>query len=165
VVCLGIAVLVVAVVALREPKGHVTAQRSASSVAKQSSTTPSTPPPKSAPRSSSPADQATPSPNGGSNEEVKSVPLVVLNNTTISGLAERAAHHFEDGGWTVSTWGNYQNDILSTCAYYDPSVTGAEQAAEALQEQYPSIKRVKPKFAELPSGPVVVVLTPDYSEE
>jgi hypothetical protein len=63
----------------------------------------------------------------------------------------------------VSSFGNYQNDILSTCAYYDPGVPGAQQAAQALQQQYPTIKRVQPKFAELPAGPIVVVLTPDYS--
>jgi hypothetical protein len=64
----------------------------------------------------------------------------------------------------VTRFDNYQNDILSTCAYYDPSVDGAEAAAQALQQQFPAIKRVKPRFAELPSGPIVVVLTPDYSE-
>ena len=29
--------------------------------------------------------------------------------------------------------------------------------------QFPTIKRVREKFAELPAGPLVVVLTPDYS--
>jgi len=90
------------------------------------------------------------------------VPLVVLNNTTTSGLAQQAAQRFEDGGWTVTSYGNYQNDILSTCAYYDPNVAGAQAAAEALQRQYPTIKRVKEKFDGLPAGPIVVVLTPDY---
>lgn len=93
------------------------------------------------------------------------MPLIVLNNTTITGLAKRAAHRFEAGGWTVTRYDNYQNDILSTCAYYDPSDPQAEAAAQALQEQYPTIKRVKPRFPELPEGPVVVVLTPDYSEQ
>ena len=94
---------------------------------------------------------------------MKSVPLIVLNNTTIAGLAARAAQQFEAGGWTVTRSDNYQNEIVSTCAYYDPSDAQAKAAAEALQAQYPTIKRVKPKFPELPSGPVVVVLTPDYS--
>jgi hypothetical protein len=98
-------------------------------------------------------------------DSLKSVPLIVLNNTTISGLAKQAAARFESGGWTVTKYDNYQNDILSTCAYYDPSNPQAESAARALQEQYPTIKRVKPRFAELPEGPVVVVLTPDYSPD
>ena len=42
---------------------------------------------------------------------------------------------------------NYQNDIVSTCAYYDPNVAGAKAAAQALQQQFPTIKRVVPKFA------------------
>ena len=45
----------------------------------------------------------------------------------------------------------------------DPSVTGAQAAAEALQSQFPAIKRVKERFGGLPGGPIVVVLTSDYS--
>jgi len=90
------------------------------------------------------------------------VPLVVLNNTTTSGLAKKAAEQFRNGGWTVRETGNLTNNIISTCAYYDPSDDAAQAAAKALQKQFPIIKRVQEKFAELPSGPVVVVLTPDY---
>jgi hypothetical protein len=100
---------------------------------------------------------------GTAGTTAKDVPLIVLNNTTVTGLAQRAAQRFEQGGWTVSRYANYQNDIVSTCAYYDPADAAAKAAAEALQQQYPVIKRVKQRFAELPSGPVVVVLTPDYS--
>ena len=91
--------------------------------------------------------------------------MVVLNNTTITGLAKQAEQTFEQGGWTVTAANNYQNDILSTCAYYDPSVVGAKAAAEALQRQFPGIKRVEPQFAELASwhSPIVVILTPDWA--
>jgi hypothetical protein len=153
VVCLGVIVLIVAVMALREPKGHVSsasAKVKASSVAKQSQTkTPSTTASK--PRSST------------RSTNVKKVPLVVLNNTTIKNLAAQAAQRFESGGWTVTSSGNLTNEIVSTCAYYDPSDPEAKPAAEALQAEYPTNKRVKPKFPELPDGPVVVVLTPDYA--
>jgi hypothetical protein len=70
---------------------------------------------------------------------------------------------FRQGGWTVTSTGDFQGDILSTAAYYDPSVTGAQAAAEALQSQFPAIKRVKERFGGLPGGPIVVVLTNDYS--
>jgi len=88
----------------------------------------------------------------------------VLNNTTTTGLAQEASKRFERGGWTVTKYDNYQNDIISTCAYYDPDVSGARAAAQALREQYPTIKRVEPQFSELSSwnSPVVVILTPDY---
>jgi hypothetical protein len=160
VVCIGVVVLAVAVFALREPSGHVSnvaARNGVSNVAKQSA----------AP--THPRPSAT-TPTGGhatsdsqSEGRVKEVPLVVLNNTTIHGLAAQAAQRFEAGGWTVTDYGNLRNDILSTCAYYEDGNAAAKAAAEALQAQYPTIKRVKPKFPELPAGPVVVVLTPDYS--
>jgi LytR cell envelope-related transcriptional attenuator len=150
---------VVAVFALREPNGHVSSAKntgSPSSVAQQSSAHPSTT--RTASHSSAPRTS-----DAHSGSAVKAVPLIVLNNTTIHGLAQSAAQRFEDGGWTVTRFDNYQNDIVSTCAYYDPSDPKAKPAAEALRAQYPTIKRVEPKFPELPSGPVVVVLTPDYS--
>jgi cytoskeletal protein RodZ len=162
VVCLGVLVLIVAIAALREPNGHVSAAQSArgssSSVAKQTGTHASH---STAPTRHS-ASRATSAP-ASTDAAVKQVPLVVLNNTTIHGLAQQAAQRFEAGGWTVTSYGNYQNDIVSTCAYYDPSDPRAKAAAEALQAQYPTIKRVKERFPQLPAGPVVVVLTPDYS--
>lgn len=140
--------------ALREPNGHVSGS-GASNVANRTLPTSSTPSSRSSTSASSSLPPAVADP--------KSVPLVVLNNSTVSGLAERAAHEFEQGGWHVTRYGNLQNDILSSCAYYDPSAQNARAAAKALQQQFPAIDRVKPKFPELPAGPIVVVLTGDYS--
>lgn len=162
---LGVAVLVVALIALRQPgknstsAGSVTASptRSASRAA-TSSAAPASRPPTSSAVSTSPATSASTSASTAAR-----LPLVVLNNTTITGLAAQASDRFRAGGWTVTSYGNYQNDILSTCAYYDPAVPNAESDARRLQAQFPTIKRVAPKFPELPAGPIVVVLTPDYS--
>ena len=87
----------------------------------------------------------------------------MLNNTDKTGLAETAAASFRAGGWTVTSTGNLVNNIISTCAYYDPSVANAQAAANALKAQFPAIKRVVAKFSGLPAGPIVVVLTTDYS--
>ena len=165
VAVLGVAVLVVAIIALRHPQGHtaragaptasptrntITA-RPASSSAAPSTPAPSTP--------SSPSTSASPSvPAGGK------VPLIVLNQTSTIGLAAKAGATFQAGGWTVSSVGSLRNDVISTTAYYDPTVAGAQAAAEALQVQFPAVKRVLPKFAELPAGPIVVVLTSDYAQ-
>jgi hypothetical protein len=164
---LGVVILVVALVALRHPQGHSaragtatgtpTGTRTGAVGSSAHSTQPSgttgagttTPPPSSTRASTTPAA-------GGK------LPLIVLNNTTIQGLAAQAAGTFRAGGWTVTRYDNYTNDIVSTCAYYDPATPGAQAAATALRAQFPAIKRVQPKFAELPAGPVVVVLTPDY---
>jgi LytR cell envelope-related transcriptional attenuator len=157
VVCLGIAVLVVALIALRQPNGHVAAASGDSSnVARQSGSPSATSPGR-------PSTSASSSVSAPSAAELKSVPLVVLNNSPVVGLATKASQQYKSAGWTVTSVDNLQNDIISSCAYYDPSVPNARAAALALQQQFPAIKRVKPKFPELPSGPVVVVLTSDYS--
>ena len=77
-------------------------------------------------------------------------------------MAQRAKQTFVAGGWQVTDVGNLQQDILSTCAYYDPNTPGAQQSAQLLMQQFPAIKRIAPKFSGLPAGPIVVVLTPDY---
>jgi hypothetical protein len=137
---------------LRSPNGHGTVSAQGT--------------PKSSPqptfKSTTPRSTATPS-GAPPTARAGRLPLVVLNNTTTSGLAERARARFEAGGWTVTRTGNLSRDILSTCAYFDPAVPGAQVAARALQAQFPTIKRVVKKFPALPPGPVVVVLTQDYS--
>ena len=94
---------------------------------------------------------------------MKAIPLIVLNNTNKTGLADTAAGRFRAGGWTVTSTGNLVNNIASTVAYYDPSVANAQAAATELQTQFPAIKRVVAKFSGLPAGPIIVVLTSDYS--
>jgi hypothetical protein len=96
---------------------------------------------------------------------VGSQPLVVLNQGLLAGTAEAAARRFEAVGWKVtSTNENYVNDVVTTTAYYDPNVSGAQSAADALQRQFPTIHRVTARFDNLePDAPVVVVLTSDYS--
>jgi len=92
-------------------------------------------------------------------------PLVVLDNTGRPDLARSASQRFSQGGWTVTETSTFEGDILSTAAYYDPATPGAQAAAEALQQQFPEIQRVRPKFVGLGPGPVIVVLTYDYSQE
>jgi hypothetical protein len=155
---LGLAVAVVAVIALRHPNG-----RQARPVSLRTSTVTAT---ATATRTTTkvavpPASRSTPA--TATSVTTHPIPLIVLNGTSVQGLAETARQRFETGGWTVTSTGNIVNDILSTCAYYDPSDPANQQAATQLQQQFPAIKRVEEKFAELPPGPVVVVLTSDYS--
>ena len=170
VALLGVAVLVVAIVALQHPQGHsvkagaptatpgrntVTARPSTSSATPSTTSATTATPAATTPPASSPSSTV---PAGGK------ASLVVLNQTSTAGLAGRAQTLFQNGGWTVSSIGSLHNDVLSTTAYYDPAVPGAQAAAGALQAQFPAIKRVLPRFAGLPAGPVVVVLTSDYSQ-
>ena len=150
--------LIVAVVALRHPKQTATAAGSDTRL--------STSPPvsASAPASRAGSSSATPSSSPSPTSAIGSQPLIVLNDTQVANLAADAAARFRSGGWTVTSIDEgYSNDILSTAAYYDPAVPWAQQAALALQRQYPTIKRVVARFPQLPQGPIVVVLTTDYS--
>jgi hypothetical protein len=158
---LGIAVAVVALVALRHPNGRqakpvalrTTATATATSTVTATKTVPKSPAPHTTPGSASSASSPSAHP----------IPLVVRNSTSSQGLADTARQRFVAGGWTVTSTGNITNDIISTCAYYDPNIPGAQQGAEQLQQQFPAIKRIKEKFPELPDGPIVVVLATDYS--
>jgi len=164
---LGVAVLVIAIIALRQPNGRQASlhtspvgQRSTVAAPTTSSSAPTTPVSSSSAASTPRLSSAATSPAA---DPLKAIPLVVLNTTTRSGLAETAASRFRAGGWTVTSTGNLVNNIVSTVAYYDPTVANAQAAATALQAQFPSIKRVVAKFSGLPAGPIIVVLTTDYS--
>jgi hypothetical protein len=156
---LGVVVAVVALVALRHPNG-----RQATAVPLRTSTVTSTST-QTTTRTAQPSTHASSSPHasGSASPAAHSIPLVVLNDTSRTGLAETAKTRFQTAGWTVTSTGNISNDILSTCAYYDPTDPANQQAAIELQKSFPAIKRVKEKFPELPAGPIVVVLTSDYS--
>lgn len=153
---LGIGVLIIAIFALRSPNGH--GKVAAKGTTRTTATTKSAP--KSVAKSSPPTKTSTAS---TSVPATGKLPLVVLNDTQTAGLADQAKARFQSAGWTVTSTANLSNKIASTCAYYDPAVVGAQAAARALQAEFPTIKRVAPKFAQLPPGPVVVVLSSDYS--
>jgi len=151
---IGVAVAAVAVIALRHPNG-----RQARPVSLPTTATVTATP---TPSSGAPSGQSS-TPGSTGSAATHAVPLIVLNNTSTVGLAETARQRFEAAGWTVTSVGTISNDIISTCAYYDPSDPANEQAATQLQQEFPAIKRVREKFPELPAGPIVVVLTTDYS--
>ena len=151
-------VLVVALIAIRHPNRNGTTPGSATRTLTQpvSSSTAKT---SSSRAASTPATHSSSSPG-----LIGALPLKVLNATSTPNLATRAADQFKVSGWTVTQVDeNYSNNIISTAAYYDPSVANARSVAEALQHQFPAIKRVVPRFTPLVAGPIVVILTTDYS--
>lgn len=156
---LGLVVLIVAILALRHPTSKSTGGDTTSP-----SHTASSPAPSSAHTSSAPATHPTTKAGSSSaaNAGAKAIPIVILNNTKVTHLAADAAALFTQAGWKVTSYGNYTNNILSTCAYYDPNVAGAKAAATLLQSEFPDILRIKPKFSGLAAGPIVVVLTSNF---
>jgi cytoskeletal protein RodZ len=169
VVVLGIALLAVTIASLDRPgqrqAGRTTQSASTDVSGGVSSPTPSTPAsaPSTPTKPTTPPATPTAPKRSSAAPTVAKVALVIANNTGQAGLASLAATRFEAAGWQVSDLSNFTGDIISTCAYYDPSNPASQAAALALQKQFPAIKRVKPRFDGLPEAPIVVVLTTDYS--
>jgi hypothetical protein len=91
-----------------------------------------------------------------------SVDVVVLNNSTVGGLGQRAAEDVRGRGWTVVEVGNYAGLLPTTTAFYRPG-TAEEAAARALAADTGA--RAEPRFDGLPSAAagVVLVVTSDYA--
>ena len=88
------------------------------------------------------------------------VPVTVLNNSRITGLADRSAAQFEAGGWPVAGTGNYRGRIRATTVYYP---AGIEAAAREFAGRFAGVERVLPRPANLPGSGLTVVLTRDFS--
>ena len=154
----GLGVAAVALIALQRPGGRQASSETGPVTASLPSSAARPARPSSARPRTTPAHVTPPAPALAS-----PLPLIVLNNTASAGAQNVAQQEFEKGGWTVSYVSTLDNQILSTCVYYDPAIPNALAAARRLQQQFPTIKRVVPRFADLPLGPLVVVLTSDFA--
>lgn len=119
-------------------------------------TTTAAPPETTAPATSAPPSAEPP--------HVVRMPISVLNNTTVHGLADTVADQFRDGGWQVAFVGNFAGRIPVSTVYYTPGHDAEQRAAEALAVQFPAIQRVMPRYEGLPAGVrgVVVVVVRDW---
>lgn len=88
------------------------------------------------------------------------VPVTVLNNSRIAGLADRGAARFEAAGWPVAETGNYRGRIRATTVYYP---AGLEASAREFASRFPGVARLLPRPSNLPASGLTVVLTRDFS--
>lgn len=87
------------------------------------------------------------------------IPVTVLNNSRITGLAARSAERFATAGWPIRQVGNFTGRIRATTIYYLPGqLSVARRFATAFD-----VPRVLPRFAGLPGSGFTVVLTRDYA--
>jgi hypothetical protein len=100
--------------------------------------------------------------SGGSDSGTVRAPVRVYNNSTITGLAARAAADFRSAGWQVEEVGNYPYGIISTSTVYYRPGTAEQQAAQAIGNQFSL--RVEPRFEGLDeaSPGLIVIATNDY---
>ncbi len=160
-----LAVMVVAMVVL----GVYTVTAPGSRTASTSS--PTTPAVRSAPTTSAPAPTTPavttpPAPVVVEPPAPVRVPITVLNNTGITGLAVDIGRAFSGGGWEVRATGNYSNsDIALTTVYFTDGDVAQQQAALQLQQQFPTLNGPVPRFFDVPDDPapgLVVVATGNW---
>lgn len=90
------------------------------------------------------------------------LPVRVYNNSTITGLATRAADDLRAKGWPVESVANYSQGVIPTSTVYFRPGTSEEASAQALGKAVGA--RVEPRFAGLndASAGLILIVTNDY---
>jgi LytR cell envelope-related transcriptional attenuator len=101
---------------------------------------------------------------GGGGGTVAKAPVRVYNNSTISGLAARAADEFRTDGWTVEAVANYPYGTIPTSTVYYRPGTSEQNAAEAMGKEFGM--RVLPRFDGLDEATpgLIAIVTNDYQK-
>jgi hypothetical protein len=124
-----------------------------------------TPPPVVPGQQPPPGGTPAPAPNGGvpaDQAAAKWVPVRVYNNSTIHGLAAKAADDFRADGWNIAEAANYPYGIIpTTTAFFTPG-TDEETAAKALATAFGM--KAEPRFQGIQNASpgVIVIVTNDY---
>ena len=106
-----------------------------------------------------PSTKSTTASTNKSAVKVGDVEVVVLNATSRKGLAGTVAQRLRDKGWTVALVGNFRGNVTATTVYYPP---GAEADAQAAAAGLPTEPRVRPRFGNLSTSRLTVVVTDSY---
>ncbi len=87
----------------------------------------------------------------------------VYNNSTIRGLAARAADDLTAAGWTVLEVGNYPQGIIPATTVYYQEGSEEQAIAEAIGAEFGI--RVEPRFPGIANADpgLIVIVTNDYS--
>jgi len=101
---------------------------------------------------------------GGAGPAVAHGPVRVYNNSTITGLAARAADDFRANGWQVSQVANYPSGIIATSTVYYRPGTAEQSAASSLASAFGL--RVEPRFTGIDDAApgLIVIVTNDYQK-
>jgi hypothetical protein len=89
----------------------------------------------------------------------REVEVVVLNQSGRAGLAGQVADVLRGDGWTVPAVGNFRGIVPATTVYYPP---GTQDAAQAAAESLPTTPRIRPRFGNLSTSRLTVVVTDSY---
>jgi hypothetical protein len=85
--------------------------------------------------------------------------VVVLNQSGRSGLGRKVSDTLTAAGWTVVAVGNFRGSVPATTVYYP---AGDESDAAALAAVLPGTDRIRPRFGNLSTTRLTVVVTTSY---
>lgn len=161
---LAVTALITALYVWRGEEPGTTVQANASTDGSTSAPISASSPPASTPPASSPPASST-KPAAPTTAPAKPADLVgalevvVLNQTSRGGLAATVAEQLRSKGWTVAHTGNFRGQVPATTVYYPP---GARAEARAAAAGLPTEPRVLPRFGNLSTTRLTVVVTDNY---
>ncbi|MGV9676329.1 LytR C-terminal domain-containing protein [Nocardia sp. NPDC003482] len=135
------------------PKPTTAAAPAATSVATPATTTTTAP---ATTTTTTPTTPPPPPPPAGPD---KTIPVRVLNNSTVAGLAARTGGQLTSQGWNVTETGNYANGVIpKTTVYYGDSPQEQAAAREIATQLGVA---AEPRFAGLADAPpgIIVIVT------
>lgn len=95
------------------------------------------------------------------------LPVTVVNNSTLDGLAALVAGVLETNGWEIETLLNYsETQIDATTAFYTPGDAAQEAAAQSMIAQFPEIAGgAEPRFDGLAGEGLTLAVVGDWVPE
>jgi len=115
--------------------------------------------PSSSPTPTAPAPPVS-EPPATTQPTVAKVPVTVLNNSRRSGLGHEVAAEVRAKGWPIEKVGNYRGRLAMTTVFY---AAGQLPQARELAREFPQIRRIEPRPADLPGQGLTLVVTRDWS--
>lgn len=92
------------------------------------------------------------------------MPVTVLNNSAVNGLAARVAAVLESNGWPIADLRNYsETQVSATTVFFTAGAADEEAAAQALVAQFPQISGgAQPRFDGLDGTGLTVTAVGDW---
>lgn len=122
------------------------------------------PPAAAPPAAPAPAPAPQAGTGGGGGSSAARGPVRVYNNSTVTGLAARAANDFRADGWQVGQVANYSSgNIPTSTVYYRPG-TAEQSAATTIASEFGM--RAEPRFSGIDDATpgLIVIVTNDYQK-
>jgi hypothetical protein len=110
-----------------------------------------------------PAPAAPQAGTGGGNAAARG-PVRVYNNSTVTGLAARAASDFRADGWQVGQVANYSSGNIPTSTVYFRPGTAEQSEASRIASEFGL--RSEPRFSGIDDATpgLIVIVTNDYQK-